>query len=123
MRLAMNVARMSAAISGIYGPRMSALRASSGLLVIAIVCGAALAAPADDFKAAYATAEAASKQSTALKTQWTTTVATLKAAKAAADAGKFDEAVTLAKEAAALAEASIAQARDEQGAWKDSVIR
>jgi len=83
---------------------------------------AAVAAPADDFKAAYAKAEAASRQSAALKTQWTTTVATLKAAQAAAAAGKFDEAIALAKKAEALAAASIAQARDEQSAWKDGVI-
>jgi S-formylglutathione hydrolase FrmB len=92
--------------------------AAAGALTLA-----AMAAPADDFKAAYAKAEAASKQSVALKTQWNTTVATLRAARAAAEAGKFDEAIALAKEAEALAEASIAQARDEQGAWKDSVIR
>jgi hypothetical protein len=84
---------------------------------------AAVAAPADDFNAAYAKAEAASRQSAALKTQWTTTVATLKAAQAAAAAGKFDEAIALAKKAEALAAASIAQAKDEQSAWKDGVIR
>jgi hypothetical protein len=83
----------------------------------------AMAAPADDFKAAYAKAEAANKEAAALKTQWTSTVATLKAAQAAAAAGKLDEAIALAKEAEALAEASIAQAREEQSAWKDSVIR
>jgi hypothetical protein len=93
------------------------------VMLASIVCAAALAAPADDFKTAYAKAETASKQSAALKTQWTTTVATLKAAKAAADAGKFDAAIALAKEAEALAEASIAQAKDEQGAWQDGVIR
>jgi len=123
MHLPSSVARMTAATSGIWRPRMSVLRALSGLLLISVLAAVAMAAPADDFKAAYAKAEAASKQSAALKTQWTTTVATLKAAKAAADAGKFDEAVTLAKEAEVLAEASIAQGRDEQGAWKDRVIR
>ncbi|HLH91610.1 MAG TPA: hypothetical protein VKX28_24435 [Xanthobacteraceae bacterium] len=83
----------------------------------------ALAAPADDFKAAYAAAERASKQAAALKTQWTTTVATLKAAQAAATAGKYDEAIALAKQAQALAEASIAQAEDQATAWKAGVIR
>jgi ATP/maltotriose-dependent transcriptional regulator MalT len=82
-----------------------------------------LAAPADDFKAAYAAAEAASKQAAAMKTQWTTTVATLKAAQAAATAGKYDEAIALAKQAQALAEASIAQAKDQATAWKGGVIR
>jgi len=83
----------------------------------------ALAAPADDFKAAYAKAEAASKQAVALKTQWTTTVATLKSAQAAASAGKYDDAMALAKEAQALAEASIAQAKQQATAWQDAVIR
>ncbi|HEY1544728.1 MAG TPA: hypothetical protein VGG01_20200 [Xanthobacteraceae bacterium] len=90
---------------------------------MSIVSTVALAAPADDFKAAYATAQAASGLSAALKTQWTTTVETLKAARAAADAGKLDEAIALAKKAEALAQASIAQAKDEQGAWQDRAIR
>jgi hypothetical protein len=114
MRLLMSVVR----------PRMSALRASSGLLVAAVaLTSAAVAAPADDFKAVYAKAQAASRQSAVLKTQWTTTVETLKAAQAAAGADKFDEAIALARKAEALAEASIAQAKDEQGAWKNGVVR
>ena len=84
---------------------------------------AAVAAPPDDFKAAYAKAEAASKQAASLKTQWTTTVATLQAARDAAKAGKLDEAIALAKNAEALAHASIAQAREQASAWKDGVIR
>ena len=57
------------------------------------VRAAAWAATADDYKAALAKAEAADKQAHALKNEWTTTAAALKAAKAAADAGKFDDAV------------------------------
>jgi hypothetical protein len=96
---------------------LTALVAAAGLTITA------LAAPADDFKAAYAAAEAASKQAAAMKTQWTTTVATLHAAQDAAKAGKYDEAIALAKQAQALAEASIAQAKDQATAWKDGVIR
>jgi hypothetical protein len=96
------------------------LMSMAGAVVLAF---AAVAAPADDFKAAYAKAEAASKQSATLKTQWTTTVATLKAAQDAANAGKLDDAIALAKQAEAMAEASIAQAREQQGAWQDGVIR
>ena len=84
---------------------------------------AAFAASADDFKAAYAKAEAASKMSAKMKTQWTTTTSELKAAKKAADAGKFDDAVKHANEAEALANASIHQAKDEEKNWKDAVIR
>ena len=84
---------------------------------------AAVAAPADDFKAAYAKAEAAKNQAGALKNQWTTTDTELKAAKKAADAGNFGEAIKHAQEAEALANASIAQAKEQATAWKNAVIR
>jgi uncharacterized iron-regulated membrane protein len=84
---------------------------------------AAFAASADDFKAAYAKAEAAVKQAHALKNEWTTTGAAMKAAKKAADAGKFDEAVKHANEAEALANASIHQAKDEEKNWTQAIIR
>ena len=82
-----------------------------------------MAASADDFKAAYAKAEAAENQAGALKNQWTTTETELKAAKKAADAGNFDEATKHAQEAEALANASIAQAKEQATAWKNAVIR
>ena len=83
---------------------------------------AAVAASADDYKAALAKAEAASKQAHALKNEWTFTARDIKAAKAAADAGKFDEAVKHAQEAEALANGSIAQAKEQQKLWVDAVI-
>ena len=76
-----------------------------------------------DFKAAYAAAEAANKEAGALRNQWTTTSATLAAAKKAAEAGNFDEAITSSKEAEALAKASIFQATSEKEAWKALEIR
>ena len=97
-----------------------------GLVTLIAAAGLALpavAGPADDFKAAYAKAEAASKEAVSLKTQWTTTVAALRAADAAAKAGKYDEAIALARHAEALAAASIAQAREQAATWKDAVIR
>ena len=96
-------------------------------LAVAFVCGfgasAALAASADDFNVAYAKAEVAEKQAVQMKTSWTTTVSTLKSAKQAADAGKFDDAIALAQQAEALANASIAQAKDQQEHWRDGVLR
>jgi S-formylglutathione hydrolase FrmB len=83
----------------------------------------ALAASADDFKAAYAKAEAASKQAHALKNEWTTTAKALQEAKKAADAGNFDEAVKQAEEAEALAKASIAQTEEQKKLWPDAVVR
>lgn len=77
----------------------------------------------DDFKAAYAAAEAANKEAGKLRNQWTTTAATLAAAKKAADAGDYDKATASAKEAEALAKASIFQATSEKTRWKDMEIR
>jgi hypothetical protein len=96
------------------------------LAVILFAAGAAtaaLAASADDFNAAYAKAEAADQQAAALKNQWTTTLAEMKAAKKAAAAGDFDTAVKLAQNAEALANASIAQAKEQATAWTKAVVR
>jgi hypothetical protein len=75
-----------------------------------------------DFKAAYAAAEAANKQAGVLRDQWTATASTLAAAKKAADSGDFDQAIAQAREAEALAKASIFQAASEQDAWKNLEI-
>ena len=83
----------------------------------------ALAATEADYKAAYAAAEAANKEAGSLRNQWTTTASTLAAAKKAADTGDFDKAVEAAKEAEALAKASIYQAKSEKELWKDLEIR
>ncbi|WP_407168095.1 hypothetical protein [Bradyrhizobium sp. ORS 111] len=92
--------------------------------VLLIANGAsAFAASEADYKAAYAAAEAANTEAGSLRNQWTTTAATLAAAKKAADAGDFDTAVTQAKEAEALAKASIFQATSEKERWKDLEIR
>jgi hypothetical protein len=81
------------------------------------------AATEADFSAAYAAAEAANKEAGSLRNQWTTTAATLAAAKKAAAEGNFDSAVASSKEAEALAKASIFQATSEKNLWKDMEIR
>ncbi len=83
----------------------------------------ALAASEADFKAAYAAAEAANKEAAGLRNQWTTTAATLAAAKKSADSGDFDQAVAQSREAEALAKASVFQATSEKERWKDLEIR
>lgn len=96
------------------------------LLALLLTLGLAPAARAAnevDYKAAYAAAEAAAKEAAALRHQWTTTVSTLGAAKKAADGGDFDRALAAAREAEALAKASIFQAISEKEAWKASEIR
>jgi hypothetical protein len=84
---------------------------------------ASMAATADDYKAAVVKAEAAIKEAHALKSEWTTTAKVMKAAKKAADAGKFDDAVKDAQKAEALAKASAEQAKEQKKLWMDAVIR
>lgn len=104
---------------------MSSMLLKSTLIAALLMTGAtsALAASEADYKAAYAAAEAANKEAGAMRNQWTVTAAALNAAKKSADAGDFDKAVESAKEAEALAKASIYQASSEKTLWKDMEIR
>jgi hypothetical protein len=102
------------------------MRLSALSLATALMAGAtsALAASSEsDFKTAYAAAETANKEAGSLRNQWTVTAAALAAAKKAADAGDFDQAVAQSKEAEALARASIYQATSEKDAWKALEIK
>ena len=93
------------------------------IMSVAAFAPAALAASAEDSTAAIAKAEAANKQAAAVKNQWTTTGQAIAAAKKAVEAGKFDEAVKLAQHAEDLANASIAQAKEQETAWTKAVVR
>jgi hypothetical protein len=85
---------------------------------------AALAASSEaDFRAAYAAADAAEHEAGRLRNQWIATEAALAEAKKAADNRDFDQAISAAKEAEALAKASIFQATSEKEAWKNLEIR
>jgi hypothetical protein len=114
---------MKMTMSRTGGKRPIAWLALATMLVIPGASSALAAASADEFRAAYAAAETANTQAAALRNAWTTTVSTLADAKKAADAGNFDAAVALAKEAEALAKASIVQAANEKDAWKALEIR
>jgi hypothetical protein len=100
------------------------MRTSILLSLILLSAGATSlqAATEADFSAAYAAAEAANKEAGSLRNQWTTTAATLAAAKKAAAVGNFDAAVAASNEAEALAKASIFQATSEKALWKDMEI-
>jgi hypothetical protein len=104
--------------------KMRIFRLSLASMLLVAGATSALAAGSEaDFKAAYAAAEAANKEAAGLRNQWTTTAAAMAAAKKAADAGDFDQAVASAKEAEALAKASTVQATSEKQLWKDLEIR
>jgi hypothetical protein len=103
------------------------MRISIPSLAFALVIASAASAPAAsseaDFKTAYAAADAANREAGRLRNQWTVTAEALAEAKKAADKGDFDHAVASAKEAEALAKASIFQATSEKQAWKILEIR
>lgn len=90
----------------------------AAMLLVAHATSALAAASEADFKAAYAAADAAEKQAGTLRNQWTVTETALADAKKAAASGDFDAALNSAKEAEALAKASIYQATSEKDAWK-----
>jgi hypothetical protein len=94
-----------------------------GLLLNSLVCGNTFAASEADFKQTYAAADAAEKQAGVLRNQWLVTEAALTEAKKAAETGDFYRAIAAAKEAEALAKASIFQAESEKEAWKNLEIR
>jgi len=94
-----------------------------GMAWLAAVNAAPAASTEADFNTALAAAQAAEKDAGTLKNQWTTTEQALAAAKKAAAAGNFDAAVSEAQHAEALAEASIAQAQEQQEAWRAAVVR
>ena len=101
--------------------RTSLLALASVLLIASAT--SVLAASEADYKAALSAAEAANKQAAGVRNQWTTTAATINAAKKFAETGDFDKAVASANEAEALAKASIFQATSEKALWKDMEIR
>ena len=98
------------------------MRALLAVAMLIAATNSALAASEADFKTAYAAAEAAQRQAGALRNQWLTTQTALAAAKKAGDAGDFDAAIVQAREAEALAKASIFQATSEKERWKDMEI-
>lgn len=104
--------------------RMPIFTLAAAFVLLAATSTSLLAAASEaDFNAAYAEAEATNKQAGALRDQWTPTAAALARAKKAAEAGNFDAALAEAKEAEALAKASVLQATHEKDAWKAGVIR
>jgi hypothetical protein len=97
------------------------------LPVVLLLVGPALSAPgagsAADFMAAYAAAEAAEAEAGRLRNRWTVTETALAEASKAAEGGDFDRAIAAAREAEALAKASIFQAENEVEAWKNLELR
>ena len=103
--------------------KSAAMKMQIALTAALLMATPAFAASEADYKAAYAAAETANKEASSLRNQWIPTATALAAAKKAGDAGDFDTAVEAAKEAEALAKASVFQATSEKTLWKDMEIR
>jgi hypothetical protein len=94
------------------------------VLAMLLISRAALAASNETgFKQAYVAADKAEKEAGLLRNQWIATEAALAEARKAAEKNDFDQAIAAAKEAEALAKASIFQATSEKEAWKNLEIR
>jgi excinuclease UvrABC nuclease subunit len=76
-----------------------------------------------DYQASYAKASALADKALAMHAGWTVTEKTLKQAQQAAADQDFDQAVVLAQQAGALAQASIRQSVEQQTAWRAAVIK
>jgi len=91
-----------------------------GMSIALLVPLAVQAGPKEDFDQAYA--EAIETQKEAPGFQWTSTNATLKAARAEAEKGNYDKAQSMTDEAMAMAEASIKQREDGKEGWRQIAI-
>jgi hypothetical protein len=104
-------------------PKMRHFIPALTALSLFVPAAATAASTEADLKSALSSAEAAEKDAGLLKNQWTVTEQALAAAKKAAASNDFDTAVKQAQQAEALAKASIAQAKEQQDAWRAAVIR
>jgi hypothetical protein len=102
--------------------RFSAFVAFAACIAASTITARA-ASSEDDYKAAYAAAEAANNEAGKLRNQWTTAAEALKAAKTAATAGDFDKAVAEAKKSETLSKAAIFQSNEQKDAWRKMDIR
>ena len=90
------------------------------LAPLASIGSTALAENAEaDFRSAYANADVAEQEAGRLRNQWIATEAALAEARKAAGKQDFAAAIAAAKEAEALAKASIFQATSEKEAWRN----
>jgi hypothetical protein len=91
-------------------------------LAFAVQCSAE-PAPEAEYKKTYDSAVALQNEARSYQNGWTVTTAALASAKRASDAHDFVNAARLAKNAEALAKASVEQAKRQKKLWKDAVVR
>lgn len=88
----------------------------------AVQCSAEPATDAE-YKKAYDSAVALQDEARSYQNGWTVTTAALTSAKRASDAHDFVNAAKLAKNAEALAKASVEQAKLQKKIWRNAVVK
>jgi hypothetical protein len=107
-------------------PKGKAMKKTLMIALAAAMLTAAFTASAaseSDYQASYAKASAQADKALAMDAGWTTTGKVLREAQQAAADRHFDQAIALALQAEALAQASIRQSEEQQTAWRAAVIK
>ena len=101
---------------------------ATAVVAAAFMAGApcATASEADDaeaFKAAYEAGKAARKAAAAVGFEWRDTKKMLRQANKLAEKGEYRKAIELANKARRQGEHGVAQAREQETAWKEAVLK
>ena len=100
--------------------------AVAAALIAGASCAVTRASEADDaetFKAAYEAGKAARKAAAAVGFEWRDTKKMLRRAKKLAEKGEYEKAIELANKAKHQGEQGVSQAREQETAWKEAVLK
>lgn len=103
--------------------RLTAVCAAGVLGLLCAAPAVSTAADAQSFESAYAQAEAARKRAAEVGFEWRDTKKLLWYAKQYAKRGDYDKAEALALRAKRQGELGVQQAKIQEQAWKDAVLR
>ena len=111
---------------GTNGRRRLLAAVAAAVFMAGASCAATRASEADDaetFKAAYEAGQAARKAAAAVGFEWRDTKRMLRRAKKLAEKGEYEKAIELANKAKRQGEHGVAQAREQETAWKEAVLK
>ena len=100
--------------------------AVAAALMAGASCAVTRASEADDaetFKTAYEAGKAARKAAAAVGFEWRDTKKMLRRAKKLAEKGEYEKAIELANKAKHQGEQGVSQAREQETAWKEAVLK
>jgi hypothetical protein len=97
----------------------------ASICLVATLDTASFAQSADEvaYKKAYEAALRLHQEARSYQNGWTVTTVALKSAKEAADKSDFASAVTFARQAEVLAQASVDQSKTQKSVWQEAVVK